>query len=104
ARICIGCSHVSILCFLSAPPPPYLYPLPLHDALPIFASVFRCPCIPPFGSWRRTLHKRINAPIFHPILQAIHTLEKSAYIKVLIDRKSTRLNSSHVKNSYAVFC
>src|SRR5690606_40172371 len=23
---------------------------------------------------------------------------------VLVDRKSTRLNSSHVKNSYAVFC
>src|SRR5690606_41488581 len=24
--------------------------------------------------------------------------------EVLLDRKSTRLNSSHVKNSYAVFC
>src|SRR5690606_41813224 len=30
--------------------------------------------------------------------------EAQARDQELIDRKSTRLNSSHVKNSYAVFC
>src|SRR5690606_42102180 len=30
--------------------------------------------------------------------------ERSSVVKYAIDRKSTRLNSSHVKNSYAVFC
>src|SRR5690606_28014390 len=29
---------------------------------------------------------------------------KEEAISVVLDRKSTRLNSSHVKNSYAVFC
>src|SRR5690606_34976411 len=32
-----------------------------------------------------------------------HTMKKQSYNKSL-DRKSTRLNSSHVKISYAVFC
>src|SRR5690625_6036942 len=30
--------------------------------------------------------------------------DRIGYIKILIDRKSTRLNSSHVAISYAVFC
>src|SRR5690606_40679994 len=79
-----------------------LYTLSLHDALPIWCRPFpprsaRGPCprsrgspVPPpprprgirggrrCGSGRRTPHRR--------------------------DRKSTRLNSSHVKISYAVFC
>src|SRR5436309_15624765 len=32
------------------------------------------------------------------------TSEKSRAVVPLVDRKSTRLNSSHVKISYAVFC
>src|SRR5690606_42009128 len=32
----------------------------------------------------------------HPLLRAVHL--------AVSDRKSTRLNSSHVKTSYAVFC
>src|SRR5690606_15236018 len=38
---------------------------------------------------------------------AMHVLEHSPfplYVLMLLDRKSTRLNSSHVKISYAVFC
>src|SRR5690606_40412811 len=30
--------------------------------------------------------------------------DKQGIIKIALDRKSTRLNSSHVKTSYAVFC
>src|SRR5258707_15864394 len=58
-----------------------IYTLSLHDALPIsrlFADDRDCG-----GSWRR--RRRVH--IFRQI-----------------DRKSTRLNSSHANISYAVFC
>src|SRR5690606_41256600 len=35
---------------------------------------------------------------------ASSTSRISNYVRCQIDRESTRLNSSHVKNSYAVFC
>src|SRR5690554_7669985 len=53
-----------------------IYTLSLHDALPISAAPSSC-CI-----WSRAFH--------------CSSSEK--------DRKSTRLNSSHVRISYAVFC
>src|SRR5690349_23503531 len=37
--------------------------------------------------------------------QNVFTLYSNAFnIRRMLDRKSTRLNSSHVENSYAVFC
>src|SRR6266700_5555519 len=54
-----------------------IYTLSLHDALPIFAA-----------AWLRTRHTGGIG----------RTLAGNK------DRKSTRLNSSHVKISYAVFC
>src|SRR5690606_39994504 len=45
----------------------------------------------------------LHRPEVSNFLSAV--LELSPYIReVLLDRKSTRLNSSHVKISYAVFC
>src|SRR5256885_4437545 len=61
-----------------------IYPLPLHDALPIWQPARRDDGqvqIEP--GWRR---RRQAVPGRHP------------------DRKSTRLNSSHLVISYAVFC
>src|SRR5438874_11733405 len=55
-----------------------IYTLSLHDALPIFPDRRKT------GSWA------------HPIWFASDANQ--------IDRKSTRLNSSHVEISYAVFC
>src|SRR5215813_14901039 len=52
-----------------------IYTLSLHDALPISHRTRSRPCIP-----RRCCARRTR------------------------DRKSTRLNSSHVRISYAVFC
>src|SRR3954468_25112874 len=53
-----------------------IYTLSLHDALPIY---------------------------FLPILQS-HFLGWQFFLLGFLDRKSTRLNSSHVEISYAVFC
>src|SRR5437870_13623353 len=63
-----------------------LYTLSLHDALPISA---REPALPRRGGGqRRRLRSRAG--------RARRLLRE--------DRKSTRLNSSHVAISYAVFC
>src|SRR5690606_16252595 len=40
-----------------------------------------------------------------PAQKQIHEVKRTRAFKISkLDRKSTRLNSSHVKNSYAVFC
>src|SRR5256885_16630157 len=62
-----------------------IYTLSLHDALPISAE----PPDGPRGDWFPPL----------PSLQVVN--EAGGRI---IDRKSTRLNSSHLVISYAVFC
>src|SRR5438874_9861525 len=36
--------------------------------------------------------------------RCVEVLEEPAHVRVAQDRKSTRLNSSHVEISYAVFC
>src|SRR5690606_42000808 len=65
-----------------------IYTLSLHDALPIccieylFHAVHSAQCIRFFFMWRYS----------------------SRQLGCIVDRKSTRLNSSHVKISYAVFC
>src|SRR5690349_24158839 len=88
---------------LHAPATPEIYTLSLHDALPIF---------------------ELNRVLTHPI--AIRILRGDLLFQLLVaddaafleinekhaarlqsayrDRKSTRLNSSHVEISYAVFC
>src|SRR6266511_425188 len=40
----------------------------------------------------------------HPYLEAYLAVPAGQLVIVPLDRKSTRLNSSHVKISYAVFC
>src|SRR5256885_13061421 len=82
--------------FLNDPAPPEIYPLPLHDALPI-CPVERCPrtragreCA---GVWSGPRGPRL--PVEPPSLRADAGD---------VDRKSTRLNSSHLVISYAVFC
>src|SRR5258705_5839287 len=59
-----------------------IYTLSLHDALPIFRGSVTAMC------W---------------IKGGRHTLSDPP-ITILRDRKSTRLNSSHLGISYAVFC
>src|SRR5690606_41532201 len=96
----------------TAPPPSATYTLSLHDALPILLYQMQ------------TLAEQ-NKPVSQKVGVKDH-YEKVLRVKAIIegdlsknhsipelakqvgtnvqDRKSTRLNSSHVKISYAVFC
>src|SRR5689334_24786717 len=70
-----------------------IYTLSLHDALPIWLLCpFRTPIRKP-GTRPR--------PVRAPTISRACGLTRSA---ILLDRKSTRLNSSHSSISYAVFC
>src|SRR5690606_41199626 len=85
--------------FINYTATPYIYTLSLHDALPI--SV-RSPH--PVPGDRGRLGVEVGAVARHHLRPLGHEhLEDHAAVDDR-DRKSTRLNSSHVKISYAVFC
>src|SRR3712207_9398691 len=80
-----------------------IYTLSLHDALPICLAFKSDP-----GRNRRCALATTGAP---DNLRSLHHLGRSGARVgqprdrcVLLDRKSTRLNSSHANISYAVFC
>src|SRR5204862_7825539 len=88
-----------------------MYTLSLHDALPIYlGSIFN----DDLSSWSRTdllafpfLFMKILHPPSSLILKRV--VREHAFLMPCVqsgglDRKSTRLNSSHVEISYAVFC
>src|SRR5690349_23551942 len=82
--------------FVTAPPPSEIYTLSLHDALPISAAVAheaRDREDPQERGVHRGLRARQEGPAPAAPVAAVRR-----------DRKSTRLNSSHVEISYAVFC
>src|SRR5690606_41713570 len=96
-----SCSHelVCLLFFFIVPATPEIYTLSLHDALPICRKLLRVrqPLLHlwPAGDARRAgtgigRREHAGAVLRDPRIRG--------------DRKSTRLNSSHVKISYAVFC
>src|SRR5690606_41392161 len=90
----------------------HISPLALHDALPIFAplhegaaGLFRGAAI-----GREVRRRQVGGLVAatcrdRGLAQAgeVEQVELPEGIAAA-DRKSTRLNSSHVKNSYAVFC
>src|SRR5207249_10343610 len=72
------------------PAPPEVYPLSLHDALPIS---------------RRARGQPVARPRAARRVECCPGLEGEADSRgARLDRKSTRLNSSHVSMSYADFC
>src|SRR5436309_11651851 len=71
-----------------------IYTLSLHDALPI------CPSPRADVGGPRSL-RRADVPLLRPELHHERPGHRGGAAR---DRKSTRLNSSHVKISYAVFC
>src|SRR5439155_23520922 len=96
---------------LNTPATSAIYTLSLHDALPISSvSSLRSP----WGGGRanRTTGPRakVAAPGLHVRPKALASprgrvpAEQEHLAAATPDRKSTRLNSSHVAISYAVFC
>src|SRR5207248_11023937 len=92
------------LTFHTHPTPPTTYPLSLHDALPIsMAGLFLVYRSIPFHLPDRGLivdSLQRGWPMF--LFRSAATLYTMGNRN--IDRKSTRLNSSHRTISYAVFC
>src|SRR5207253_9030697 len=103
----------------NTPPPPHIYTLSLHDALPISQV----------GTTTDIITGTVTGPDSQPLAGALvqaTSLETQVsrqrttdargrftivfpegggqYQLTVRDRKSTRLNSSHVAISYAVFC
>src|SRR5438874_8899797 len=76
--------------FFSVPATTEIYTLSLHDALPICATA---------SSGRCTTARPPRA-----LIDISPAVPQSWYPVSTTDRKSTRLNSSHVEISYAVFC
>src|SRR5690606_41663014 len=104
---------------LSCPDAPttQLYTLSLHDALPIFprgprrrgdrlvAGLEDEPVgAPALRRARADAPGDVPAPGDHPGGRALRAVPEPVLRASTVDRKSTRLNSSHVKISYAVFC
>src|SRR5207253_10347516 len=85
--------------FFTATPPTDTYTLSLHDALPILPWE-------ELGDALRVVRPRpARLAAFEPDPpQQPRSLRLDGEQQVLEDRKSTRLNSSHVAISYAVFC
>src|SRR5206468_9869346 len=73
------------------PPTTYIYTLSLHDALPISIA-----------SERQQKPFAID-PLIIRVNRGKNRIDETAARRTL-DRKSTRLNSSHDQISYAVFC
>src|SRR5438045_6310202 len=75
---------------LPGPSATEFYPLSLHDALPISRA-------------RAAIHRLRRMDAWRPRARC-WTVLRSAAGDCRRDRKSTRLNSSHLGISYAVFC
>src|SRR3712207_8452900 len=74
-----------------------IYTLSLHDALPICSIVDA-------DEWR-WVEERATGGFNHLLLAtAVPVLPGPGMHHLQVDRKSTRLNSSHANISYAVFC
>src|SRR2546430_5709904 len=98
--------------------PPEFYPLPLHDALPIssrFEPLARrirhawshglapLPSSLDFENAIRLADDALDAAALCPEDAVAEPMARPEAAAV-VDRKSTRLNSSHSQISYAVFC
>src|SRR5205807_9026156 len=104
----------SILCFLLSfvfsyyffffftnTPPTEIYPLSLHDALPISVMAYGLSFV--YGAARSTSLAAAAKAV--PDADGLLILGLLAVFGGFgLDRKSTRLNSSHLVISYAVFC
>src|SRR5690606_41624638 len=93
-------------CFFTDPATTEISTLSLHDALPISGGGWT-PSSPSPVSWRAIRPATRRARCASSTRGRSGASPRNGYVKRSprsSDRKSTRLNSSHVKISYAVFC
>src|SRR2546430_2670937 len=93
---------LTVLCFFfffNDPAPTEIYPLSLHDALPISQMTTR-------AHVRSSVLARFSTRRLFGLSDDVllEPIERAGPSAAMIDRKSTRLNSSHSQISYAVFC
>src|SRR5436853_2591877 len=81
-----------------ATPTAVIYTLSLHDALPISATVIGHAATGPRGTGSPGRRVTRWGPF------TARRTRRRIWSRVARDRKSTRLNSSHLGISYAVFC
>src|SRR5690606_41751012 len=103
------------LVFFTDSATPVIYTLSLHDALPIFPVGRDEPDRPHVGdaAVEGRIPRLVGNPGVRPRLEValrpnpdlqLASAREVGNDEATLDRKSTRLNSSHVKISYAVFC
>src|SRR5699024_12231877 len=99
-------SSFTFFCFfLSVLSPPAIYTLSLHDALPIYCGTHTGTAQRvPVGKHRLHLPACRRSRSGRRDTDDCGRLPQRCRCDIRTDRKSTRLNSSHVSISYAVFC
>src|SRR5699024_12881022 len=90
-------SRLASLLLFNPPPTPEIYTLSLHDALPI------CEVVDPEVGAVDAQLVRADGDVDR-VVEHLAGGEAALGGAAAVDRKSTRLNSSHVSISYAVFC
>src|SRR5690606_40286592 len=88
-----------------------IYTLSLHDALPIFAEHVGRQDVPTILAGDFNVKEDAELALLEETIltkaasaATFPSWKPTKALDHLLDRKSTRLNSSHVKISYAVFC
>src|SRR5437870_1868021 len=98
---CLHPFRFGIMCFFfTTTTTTEFYTLSLHDALPIFD----CHTSDSTESWENFARETPLKQTARRMLLMVDAINKQNFKGVRSDRKSTRLNSSHVAISYAVFC
>src|SRR5439155_10938527 len=101
---------MSLFFFLNDLTPTYIYTLSLHDALPILVrdeplvGLTGAPVLAEFRKHQLDCRLNPQIRIFDDAILASTPVSRRYDAEQFPDRKSTRLNSSHVAISYAVFC
>src|SRR5699024_12744159 len=104
--------YVSSLFVHTPATPSNIFTLSLHDALPILAASLNKYGTVNLEYMKGLIDKTEDALLddlkgrvfFNPLIRSYEIADKFIAGNVISDRKSTRLNSSHVSISYAVFC
>src|SRR5690242_21244905 len=85
-----------------SPAPTYIHSLSLHDALPICKALANAPWT--LGQLKRSWEAAFDGRVDLFIRKMHEHAQAQNRVCLSEDRKSTRLNSSHMSISYAVFC